>query len=272
MRSEILENLGINVKNKENIIKFLPVMCIIDDSSLNNKIKILKFHKIPLTSLSQLKVLGLSSSELERRITVSKSNDFFVEVINNPLTLLKSDKFMFRNKKPEEFLEPFLVEEFVQLPKEVVEQKTSQEEIVPVIEEDKVMNLEEKTSDLLSLIDSADEVKEEEVKKIFIVPKSKEVEESLPSLNEYEYFKYERLATLATRVSQCINIDLVSRGIDIDLRLMKLIKVSDFTDEEILYKAFSTSTVFTKEETYSLLKAINECLFENISTLERIAA
>ena len=96
---KIVNELGISIKDLDNVTKFMPILVIINDDNLSNKIKIFKFHKIPFTRLSQIKVLSLSSSELERRITISKSNNFFVNVMNNPLVLLESSRYSFKKKE-----------------------------------------------------------------------------------------------------------------------------------------------------------------------------
>lgn len=254
MKSEVLEKLGIKVKNPDNVIKFLPILSIVDNSSLENKIKILKFHKIPIVKLSQIKIFALESSELERRITISKSNNFFTEVILNPLTLLDFKKYTLKKVKSAPI-------------KKTID--------VPVVKEPSVEFID--TLDLDSEFDSllddciADLNRDEveylgdflgNTKVIFTNPIN-----SLVSEEEYE--RYETLSSLVNNVLQAVDFNLVSRIGSIDDNIMKLILDGHYSNFDILFKSLSYNSDLSRLEQVKLTEVIKIFLTENVNEMAR---
>lgn len=135
MWKEVVNKLGINVKNNDDIIKFLPVITLINNNDFDHKVKILQFHKIPIRRLAQIKILTLAKEELERRITISKSNKFFVDVINEPLTLLDINRFSLKKYKP-------IVKKVIAMPSVVVEKEIVIKETTDVVSESSIKPLE----------------------------------------------------------------------------------------------------------------------------------
>lgn len=243
MNNEILKTLGIKVKNTDNITKFLPVLSIINNLSLDAKIKILKFHKIPISKLSQLKILALESSELERRITISKSNNFFPEIILEPLKLLDITRYSLKKTKK------ITVNKVID---------------IPVKKEDKTEFIEflgeEEFTDLIISEEKVEQNLEEEVEFLdFLEPSRKpEVFENDDLFMTEEHFeKYEKLSLLITDILEFLDFDLTNRMSYVDENLIKYV-VAGCNDFEILYKALSFCANLNSDEDYKLVDAIRK--------------
>lgn len=262
MKSEVLEKIGIKVKNPDNVIKFLPILSIIDNESLENKIKILKFHKIPISKLSQLKILALESSELERRITVSKSNNFFTEVILNPLILMNVKKFKL-NKIKEKKIEVYKpVENKIKMIPIKIEEPVVFEEKINV---DKIITntIEDEFDKLLSECT----VEQEEVEFLEHAEESNEVISNNfftgCALSEEDYDRYEKLSNLVNNILQTIDFNLVSRIMMVDENLTSLILENKYSDYEILLGVLSYNSDLTSEEGLKLRQVISMIINNN---------
>lgn len=257
MWNEILKKIGVNIKNEDNIVKFTPVLSIINDSNLDNKIKILKFHKIPILKLSQLKVFAHNSEELERRITISKSNNFFVDVMNDPLLLLDSSKYCFQ-KKIIEAVSPGY--------------KTINPNMTPAKLKAADEVIEEKKSDEFSLFDQlAGEISEHnpieflgEIQEKVVVSAKEILNKPLTNLlDDVKFVKFEELTGKVNNILQTLDFDLISKNPFIDDNIMKLLVSSDLSDRQVLSESFSFNTNLNEEEKFKLDSVIDLFINEN---------
>ncbi len=253
MKSEILEKIGIKVKNEDNIIKFLPALSIVNNDSLDSKIKILKFHKIPISKLSQIKIFGLDSSELERRITVSKSNNFFAKIVLNPLLLLETSMFSLKKTKTYEPVKRIKV-----VP---VKEKKSVEFIDYLTTSDEFDNLIEDSEIDLSLIDFQPE---EKINNTSVILKH----QINSYISEESYDRFEKLSSMVNKIIQTIDFNLGGIISNVDDNIMKLIVDGNYTDFEILYKALTYNCEINHLESAKLLDVI-KIILSNQDVYER---
>lgn len=174
--------------------KYDEILKLVLNSELSNKFDILNFHKIKISNPQQWKIYTLTLSQLQRGITIAKSNGFLHEIQKDPLKLIK------------------LLQQNVK----VGDGKTSNSNPDNI--------LSRSTTRLM---------------------------------NESEFLNYQKLSIRAKGVAQKMNIDVISRDIDIDNNICKLILAGNFTDKEILYHAFSYNVDLNEEEKVQLLKIIN---------------
>ncbi|MFI3260588.1 MAG: hypothetical protein R3Y13_02625 [bacterium] len=264
MYNEIVEKLNIKVKGNDHFIKFLPVLIIINDSEIDNKIKILQFHKIPIRKLSQVKVLALTKEELERRITISKSNGFFIDIMKNPLSLLDVNRFSLVKKQLDTkkvISMPKVIDEEVKEVPNVISpanqsilDSSKKESIYEMIAEPKAEEVV--ISKKNKVIDSKTVIKcSIDVENILIKPIT-----SL--LTEESFIRYETLSVVANDVLNLIDLDLTSRNVDMENNIMKLVVNNNYNDNEILLNAFSFRADLTEHEYEKLKNIIMSLLLE----------
>lgn len=220
MKSEVLERIGIKVKNADNLIKFIPILIIIDNDSLEDKLKILKFHKIPIIKFIQIKVLALDSRELERRITISKSNNFFTEVMLEPLTLLDLNRFSLKKQKTVSFNTKVIPVPFREDKKiEFIELANDEDEFDKILN-DTIVNFSPKIKEPESMINTS----------------NIEINQIDKMVSEQNYERYERLNGHLLNILKNIEVISSNKLIDLDDYLMTLVVDFNYTDEEILRK------------------------------------
>lgn len=292
---EVVNKLGISVKNignADNVIKFVPSICLVNDTDLEIKIKILQFHKIPLTKLSHIKILGLSKDELQRRITVSKSNNFFIKVINNPLILLDYDKYTLKKRNIQIERKAKIVPLFVEKPKQtavIKPENIKPAEIKSVSEFPKEIAVEpvrlvqnKIEEDIFSIIEqSLEEKPNGEIvtqvveEKVYDNRCSSSVEKILRSntnrlLNDNSFMKFEELSKIVNCILQTLDYNLLSKNGNIDDNIKNLLLANADNDVEILLTALSFDANLTNLE-YAKLKSVVHLILAEEKQLARVA-
>lgn len=93
-----INDLNVNETFTTTIPKFIPLFDLVNDNDLKFKLQILSFNNIQIERPSQWKVFALPLKELQRRITIVKSNGTIGNIIYNPLLLLDSSLYYVRQR------------------------------------------------------------------------------------------------------------------------------------------------------------------------------